>query len=47
MKRCVKRNLGKESAFRKMVRLIENIEYVSMSAADEMINWDIVKKIQL
>jgi polysaccharide deacetylase family protein (PEP-CTERM system associated) len=45
--RYIKGNLGKGGALRKMSRLIENLDYVSMSIADKAIDWDVVNKISL
>lgn len=38
--RYVKTNLGKQTAFEKMIKLISTEEFVSMEQADKIINWE-------
>lgn len=45
--RYVKSNLGTKGAYNKMVRLIKDNHFISLSEADSMIHWDKTKKIKL
>ena len=46
-KRYLKSNLGKKSAFNKLVSLIETTDFINIEQADQMINWNKVKKITI
>lgn len=39
-KRYVKSNLGKKSAFDKLIKLINSIDFVNLEEADSIIDWD-------
>ena len=43
----MKSNLGTKGAFNKMIRLIKNNDFISLSEADSMIHWDETKTIKL
>ena len=45
--RYIKSNLGTKTAFPKLCKLVRNIQFVSLSQASHMINWDSVNKIEL
>lgn len=45
--RYLKTNLGTKGAFEKMSRLIENVDFVSIKEASNLINWNEIKAIHL
>ncbi len=45
--RYVKTNLGKKSAFDKLMFLLDNEDFVNLEQADSMINWDNVQSVIL
>ncbi len=45
--RYIKSNLGKKNAFQKMMRLIDDIEFVCLRQVDEAIDWNNVSSIVL
>lgn len=45
--RYIKANLGTGKAFSKLDKLVRDIQFVSLSHASEMINWDTVTRIEL
>lgn len=45
--RYAKSNIGKGNAYGKLARLLGDYTFVNIQQADEMINWDIVKKVDL
>jgi len=45
--RYVKSNLGKKNAFQKMMRLIDDMKFVGLRQADEVIDWQKVPSIVL
>jgi polysaccharide deacetylase family protein (PEP-CTERM system associated) len=46
-KRYVKSNLGTKGALNKLIKLIENEEFIDLEEADRRIDWGIVPKIEL
>lgn len=45
--RYIKSNLGKKSAFQKMMQLIDNTDFVNIQQTDELINWNNVPVVNL
>jgi hypothetical protein len=43
----VKSNLGTKGAYNKMIQLIKDNHFISLSEADSMIQWDETKRIKL
>ena len=46
-KRYVKSNLGKKSAFDKLIKLIESTNFVSIKQADAIIDWQQTSVVKL
>ena len=46
-KRYIKSNLGKKSAYNKLIKLISTEDFVNLEQADNMINWDGVSPVVL
>lgn len=47
LKRYLKQNLGISGAYDKMCKLISECDFVNLSGADEMINWERIRPIEL
>lgn len=45
--RHLKTNLGKKNAFQKMMRLIDDMEFVGLREADEKTNWSLAEVVRL
>ena len=45
--RYLKTNLGKKNAFQKMMRLIDEMEFVGLRVADEIKNWDLAEVVKV
>lgn len=45
--RYFKSNLGKKSAFGKMIKLIDDMDFVNLQQADETIDWEAAKIVKL
>ena len=45
--RYLKTNLGKKNAFQKMMRLIDEMEFVGLRDADEIKNWDLAEVVKV
>ena len=45
--RHLKTNLGKKNAFQKMMRLIDEMEFVGLRDADEIKNWDLAEVVKV
>ena len=45
--RYMKSNLGKKKAFQKMIRLIDEMDFIDLRKADDLIEWDKVPVVRL
>ena len=45
--RYMKSNLGKKNAFQKLIRLIEEMDFIDLRKADDLIEWDKVPVVRL
>ena len=45
--RHLKTNLGKKNAFQKMMKLIDDMEFVGLPEADEKTNWDLAEVVRV
>ena len=45
--RYLKSNLGKKNAFQKMMRLIDDMEFVGLQQADREMDWEVAKVVKL